>query len=125
MADINSIAKQFTDFYYQTFDSNRSQLAPLYRDSSMLTFEGSQIQGVGQVVEKLTSLPFSKVQHKVTTLDAQPSSPGVASLIVSVTGLLVVDDSPNPLQFSQVFHLIPEGGSYYVFNDIFRFNYGA
>jgi hypothetical protein len=25
-----------------------------------------------------------------------------------------VDDSPNPLQFSQVFHLIPDGGSYYV-----------
>src|SRR6266849_6587685 len=26
-----------------------------------------------------------------------------------------VDDSPNPLQFSQVFHLIPDGGSYYVY----------
>lgn len=25
-----------------------------------------------------------------------------------------VDDSPNPLQFSQVFQLIPENGSYYV-----------
>jgi hypothetical protein len=30
MADINSIAKAFTDFYYQTFDSNRQQLTPLY-----------------------------------------------------------------------------------------------
>ena len=39
----------------------------------------------------------------------------MASLIVSVTGLLVVDDSPNPLQFSQVFHLIPDGGGYYVY----------
>ena len=75
------------------------------------------------------------MQHKVTTLDAQPSSATVASLIVSVTGLLVVrqaylrygtvltasqflslqvDDSPNPLQYSQVFQLIPDGGSYYV-----------
>lgn len=26
-----------------------------------------------------------------------------------------VDDSPNPLQFSQVFHLIPDGASYYVY----------
>lgn len=76
------------------------------------------------IIEKLTSLPFQKVLHKVTTRDAQPSSPSVASLIVNVTGLLVIDDSPNPLQFSQVFHLIPEGGSYYVFNDIFRLNYG-
>jgi hypothetical protein len=30
MADINSIAKQFTDFYYTTFDSNRGSLLSLY-----------------------------------------------------------------------------------------------
>ncbi|KAI0059031.1 nuclear transport factor 2 [Artomyces pyxidatus] len=125
MADINAIAKQFTDFYYSTFDSSRSTLGSLYRDNSMLSFEGAQTLGASAIVEKLTNLPFQTVQHKVSTLDAQPSSATVASLIVSVTGLLVVDDSPNPLQFSQVFQLIPDGGSYYVFNDIFRLNYGA
>ncbi|KAH9961065.1 hypothetical protein BC827DRAFT_1260578 [Russula dissimulans] len=125
MADINAVAKQFTDFYYSTFDLNRSNLAPLYRESSMLTFEGNPTQGANAIIEKLTSLPFGKVLHKVTTLDAQPSSQSIASLIVNVTGLLVVDDSPNPLQFSQVFQLIPEGGSYYVLNDIFRLNYGS
>ncbi|KAI0713487.1 nuclear transport factor 2 [Earliella scabrosa] len=125
MADINAIAKQFTDFYYSTFDANRANLQSLYRDVSMLSWEGSPIVGAANITEKLTSLPFEKVQHKVTTLDAQPSSPSLASLIVSVTGLLVVDDSTNPLQFSQVFQLIPDGGSYYVFNDIFRLNYGA
>jgi hypothetical protein len=30
MTDINAIAQQFTDFYYQAFDSNRSGLGPLY-----------------------------------------------------------------------------------------------
>ena len=30
MADINTIAQQFTTFYYQTFDVNRSNLASLY-----------------------------------------------------------------------------------------------
>ncbi|KAK7035769.1 nuclear transport factor 2 [Favolaschia claudopus] len=123
MADIDAVAGQFVDFYYQTFDSDRKNLGSLYRDASMLTFEGAQIAGSAAIVEKLVSLPFQKVQHKVTTKDAQPSSGSVASLLVSVTGLLVVDDSPNPLQFSQVFHLLPEGGSYYVFNDIFRLNY--
>ncbi|VDB83265.1 unnamed protein product [Peniophora sp. CBMAI 1063] len=123
MADINAIANQFTDFYYSTFDSNRQGLSSLYRDHSMLTFEGSQIMGGAAITEKLVSLPFQKVVHKVTTRDAQPSAPGQTSLIVSVTGMLVVDDSPNPLQYSQVFHLLPEGGSYYVYNDIFRLNY--
>ncbi|TFK46018.1 nuclear transport factor 2 [Heliocybe sulcata] len=125
MADINNIAKQFTEFYYSTFDSNRAGLQSLYRDTSMLSFEGQPTQGAAGIAEKLTALPFQRVQHKITTLDAQPSSPSVASLIVSVTGLLLVDDGENPLQFSQVFQLIPEGGSYYVLNDIFRLNYGA
>ncbi|KAI0694161.1 nuclear transport factor 2 [Cerioporus squamosus] len=125
MADINAIAKQFTDFYYTTFDTNRAGLQNLYRDVSMLSWEGTPIMGASAISEKLTTLPFEKVQHKVTTMDAQPSSPSVASMIVSVTGLLLVDDSPNPLQFSQVFQLIPDAGSYYVYNDIFRLNYGA
>lgn len=30
MADIHSVAKQFTDFYYSTFDANRSGLQSLY-----------------------------------------------------------------------------------------------
>ncbi|KAJ6582828.1 hypothetical protein B0H10DRAFT_2235120 [Mycena sp. CBHHK59/15] len=122
-ANIDAVAGQFIDYYYQTFDGDRSALAALYRDNSMLSFEGAQIAGAPAIVEKLVTLPFQKVQHKVTTRDAQPSSTTVASLLVSVTGMLVVDDSPNPLQFSQVFHLIPEGGSYYVYNDIFRLNY--
>ncbi|KAF5386570.1 hypothetical protein D9615_001918 [Tricholomella constricta] len=124
MTDINAIAKQFTDFYYTTFDTNRANLNSLYRPESMLSWEGSPIMGVNAIVEKITGLPFAKVQHRVTTLDAQPSSPSVASLLVSVTGLLVIDDNENPLQFSQIFQLIPDGSSYYVYNDIFRLNYG-
>jgi hypothetical protein len=125
MADIDAIAKQFTDFYYSAFDANRGSLTPVYRDHSMLSWEGTPIQGSAAINEKLTTLPFQKVVHKITTLDAQPSSPTVASLLVSVTGLLQVDDGENPLQFSQIFHLIPDGASYYVLNDIFRLNYGA
>ncbi|EKM56002.1 uncharacterized protein PHACADRAFT_257005 [Phanerochaete carnosa HHB-10118-sp] len=124
MADINAVAKQFTSFYYSTFDSDRAGLRSLYRPQSMLTWEGTPILGDAAIAEKLVTLPFQTVQHKVTTLDAQPSSPSVASLIVSVTGLLIVDEGSNPLQFSQVFQLIPDGSSYYIYNDIFRLNYG-
>jgi len=125
MADINTVAKQFTDFYYTTFDTNRADLQGLYRQNSMLSWEGNQVLGAANISEKLTALPFDKVQHKVTTLDAQPSDPTMSNMIVSVTGLLLVDDNQHPLQFSQVFQLVPEQGSFYVFNDIFRLNYGA
>ncbi|WFD37117.1 Nuclear transport factor 2 [Malassezia japonica] len=120
---MEQVAQQFTDYYYTTFDADRSQLAALYRPQSMLTFEGAQTQGAQAIVEKLASLPFQKVQHKVDTRDAQPTGDGQA-LVVLVTGMLLVDDGQNPLKFSQSFTLLPENGSFYVFNDIFRLNYG-
>ena len=86
MGDINTIAKQFTDFYYTTFDTNRAGLQSLYvrvpwacainaidaypstsvylglfsfflctkRADSMLSWEGSSIQGASLISEKLT-----------------------------------------------------------------------
>jgi hypothetical protein len=90
----------------------------------MLTFEGSQHQGQKGIIEKLSSLPFQSVQHSITTFDAQPGSPN-GDIIVMVTGNLRVDNEENLMRYSQVFHLVPEGNSYYVFNDIFRLNYSA
>lgn len=96
----------------------------IQRDQSMLTFETSQVQGAKAIVEKLTALPFQKVGHRITTLDAQPASPN-GDVLVLVTGDLLIDEEQNPQRYSQVFHLIPEAGSYFVYNDIFRLNYGA
>jgi len=91
--------------------------------------------GVDAILTKLTTLPFAKVAHQVTTSDFQPVmpdpvAPGMpappASVLVFVSGSLMVDDSPNPLKFSQVFHLSPDPAnpmSYWVRNDMFRLNY--
>jgi hypothetical protein len=115
------IATQFVNFYYSTFDRNRQELTSLYRIQSMLTFEGLQYQGYEKIVEKLVTLPFQKVVHQIVTIDVQPSSPSVtpqAPILVSVTGRLLVDEEQNPQQ------LVCENGNYYIFNDIFRLNYG-
>jgi hypothetical protein len=53
------------------------------------------------------ALPFSKVAHRVLTLDAQPASASIASILVLVTGQLLVDDGQNVLQYSQMFHVGP------------------
>ncbi|KAL8846680.1 MAG: hypothetical protein Q9221_008239 [Calogaya cf. arnoldii] len=122
--DFQGIAQQFTEFYYDTFDRDRSELAPLYRDQSMLTFESAAVQGTEGIVQKLRDLPFQKVKHQVNTLDAQPSSPE-GGIIVMVTGALMVDDEERPMNYTQVFQLLPNGaGSYFVFNDMFKLIYG-
>jgi hypothetical protein len=39
------LLQAFTDHYYNLFDTNRSALAGLYQDQSLLTFEGERFQG--------------------------------------------------------------------------------
>mmetsp|Transcript_11357 Transcript_11357/g.19432 ORF Transcript_11357/g.19432 Transcript_11357/m.19432 type:complete len:132 (+) Transcript_11357:1132-1527(+) len=122
------VGEAFVAHYYQNFDANRAGLAPLYRDNSMLTFEGEPFMGAINVINKLTSLGFQKVAHQIITCDCQPilaSQPN--GIVVFVSGNLMVDDSPNPMKFSQTFVLMPDPSnpaSYYVHNDLFRLNYG-
>lgn len=124
MANFLDVAKQFTEFYYNQFDQDRKALAPLYRDNSMLTFESASVAGVAGIVEKLSALPFEKVKHQVSTLDAQPSSES-GGILILITGALLVDEEQRPMNYTQAFQLLPDGaGSYFVFNDIFKLVYG-
>ncbi|GIZ38442.1 hypothetical protein CKM354_000185900 [Cercospora kikuchii] len=124
-ADFQGVAKQFVEYYYKTFDTNRNDLAALYRDQSMLTFEGNPTQGGAAITTKLSELPFQRVEHQVATLDAQPSNDG-GGILVIVTGALLVEEERRPMSYSQTFQLSPDGqGSYYIFNDIFRLVYPA
>ncbi|QIW95179.1 hypothetical protein AMS68_000697 [Peltaster fructicola] len=122
MADFENIAKQFTEFYYNLFDNNRPELVSLYRNNSMLTFETSPVQGATNIVQKLVDLPFKNVKHQISTQDAQPSNEA-GGILVIVTGALLGET--RPMSYTQTFQLLPEGGSYFVFNDIFRLVYPA
>ncbi|KAL8931846.1 MAG: hypothetical protein Q9211_006693 [Gyalolechia sp. 1 TL-2023] len=141
MGDFVQVAQQFTQFYYTTFDQNRSNLAALYRDQSMLTFESDRVQGTSGIVEKLVSLPFQKIKHQVATLDAQPSSEQGGIIVMSIAECnredlqdptrparadnLQVDEEERTMNYTQVFQLLPDGaGSYFVFNDMFKLIYG-
>jgi hypothetical protein len=70
----------------------------------MLTWEGSQFLGSTSILEKLTvsdlpflgsttyivqALPFTKVQHRIVTLDAQPL-PITGGMSILITGELLV-----------------------------------
>ena len=65
MADFETVGKQFIAHYYNQFDTDRSQLGPLYNDESMLTFEGEQFLGKDKIGEKLGALP--SIKHHVAT----------------------------------------------------------
>lgn len=123
-SNIDEVARQFVAFYYQTFTSNRANLGSLYQEHSMLTFEGQQVAGTSNIVSKLTALPITTIQPQIDTLDAQPSHPSAGSILIFITGRMQVDQESQPMRFSQTFQLLPSGGTFYIFNDIFRLNYG-
>ncbi len=123
MANHADVGRAFVTHYYTVFDSDRTQLGPLYDHTSMLSFEGAHLQGGAAIVEKLRNLQFQTVAHKIGTLDTQPTVGG--GILVFVCGHLVADgEAERPLMFSQTFHLMPTAaGGYFVLNDMFRLNY--
>jgi hypothetical protein len=112
-----NIATQFGGLYYNTFDTNRAALGRFFRDASTISFEGDNLIGSNAFLNKLQNLGIPNgAQHRVVTVDAQPSIAGGGSLIVFVTGDYVQQ------QFSEVMQLVPDGtgNGYYVHNLIFR-----
>lgn len=87
----------------------------------MLTFEGQQVQGSQNILQKLKSI--GKVHHTVKSMDVQPSK-DASALVIFVTGSITIDGE-NPLHFCEFFQLVSTApGQYYVHNDVFRLNYG-
>merc|ERR1711997_856161 len=123
--DLNAIGKAFVEHYYTLFDGNRLQLADLYQDTSMLSYENEQYAGKKDIMAKLCNgVFFRKIQHIPKTLDVQPS--GANGLMIMVTGELTVDEEPNPIKYGQMFHLLPTDTTmkrFWLHNDIFRLNY--
>lgn len=118
MEQVVAYGQAFAQHYYTTFDTNRPGLAPLYGPDSIMTFESNQVQGAPAIVTKLTELPFQRIQHVLTKVDVHPTVGN--GILVSVLGQLKTDDDP-PHSFMQCFVLRDAGGgSYYIFNDIFR-----
>nr|XP_020460087.1 nuclear transport factor 2 isoform X2 [Monopterus albus]XP_020460088.1 nuclear transport factor 2 isoform X2 [Monopterus albus] len=86
-------------------------------DTSCLTWEGQQFQGKRAIVEKLSSLPFTKIAHSITAQDHQPTPD--CCILSMVVGQLKVDDDPI-MGFHQSFILKNINDAWVCTNDTFR-----
>ncbi|KAL6080260.1 hypothetical protein STEG23_010381 [Scotinomys teguina] len=86
-------------------------------DASCLTWEGQQFQGKAAIVEKLSSLPFQKIQHSITAQDHQPTPD--SCIISMVVGQLKADEDPI-MGFHQMFLLKNINDAWVCTNDMFR-----
>ncbi|KFQ28925.1 PREDICTED: nuclear transport factor 2 [Merops nubicus] len=111
------IGSSFVQHYYQVFDTDRTQLGAIYIDASCLTWEGQQFQGKAAIVEKLSSLPFQKIQHSITAQDHQPTPD--SCILSMVVGQLKADEDPI-MGFHQIFLLKNINDAWVCTNDMFR-----
>ena len=58
-------------------------------ETSLMTFEGQQMQGSVKIMEKFGSLTFQKIAHLVTAVDCQPMFDG--GILINVLGQLKVE----------------------------------
>ncbi len=115
--EFEQIGNAFAQHFYNVFDQNRANLAPLYQEQSLLTYQGAKIQGRVNILKKLEELPFRTVKHDILDIDCQPSVSG--GVIVFVNGFIKTDDDPQH-RFSEVFHLVPANNSFFITNHLFR-----
>eukprot|EP01083_Nonionella_stella_P087539 243607_1 len=92
MSDPQAIGKSFVQHYYGTYAQDRKNLGNLFKDESMMTYEGSQHKGGQSIMTKLSSLQFTTVKHETKTMDVQPS--GAGGLLIVVTGDVFVKSMP-------------------------------
>lgn len=118
----DQVAQAFVQHYYAKRDSNVDELASLYQPQSVMTFEGTKVQGSAAIIEKFKQV--GQCQHQVKGMDVQPST-STSAILIFVTGSIKIGGD-NPLHFCQMFQLVSMGGpsNFYVHNDIFRLNYG-
>ena len=117
--NINDVATSFLNTYYSTMMNSRDQLINFYTDNSMLTYEGKNFAGLKEIKEKIESFSFKSINFNFSEYDLQPS-PYPSGLVIFVTGTLQMDGE-NTFNFAHCFQLLPNNGSYYVHNEMFRF----
>ncbi|KAL4695209.1 hypothetical protein H8959_000304 [Pygathrix nigripes] len=76
-----------------------------------------KFQGKAAIVEKLSSLPFQKIQHSITAQDHQPTPD--SCIISMVVGQLKADEDPI-MGFHQMFLLKNISDAWVCTNDMFR-----
>ncbi|KAK6539215.1 Nuclear transport factor 2 [Orbilia ellipsospora] len=125
--DYEGIAEQILEYYYSTFDEDRSKLEPLYRQTSIFSFSGTGVKATGTtaIIEALKDLPFQKLVRNRQHIDVHPLHPfrqDNSDILVLVCGTLKMDDAP-PNCFSHMLSLVKEGGTYFIEHDVLQFIY--
>lgn len=125
LADPHIVGNAFVQKYYNHLYESPAQVHRFYLEDSVLGRPGSDgemvsVNSLKAINEQIMAFDYENTKIQILTADSQASyKNGVVTL---VTGLLTVKDGER-MRFSQSFFLVPQKGSYFVLNDVFRYVY--
>ncbi|CAA7039315.1 unnamed protein product [Microthlaspi erraticum] len=123
LVDPHIVGNAFVQKYYNHLYDSPEEVHRFYLEDSVLGRPGSDgemvsVRSLKAINEQIMSFDYKSSKIHILTADSQGSyKNGVVTL---VTGLLTVKDGER-MRFSQSFFLVPQNGSYFVLNDVFRY----
>ncbi|CAN6878620.1 unnamed protein product [Brassica oleracea var. botrytis] len=123
LADPHIVGNAFVKKYYNHLYESPSQVHRFYLEDSVLGRPGSDgemvsVNSLKAINEQIMSFDYENSKIQILTADSQASY--MSGVVTLVTGLLTVNDGER-MRFSQSFFLVPQKGSYFVLNDVFRY----
>lgn len=94
-------AEAFTTLYFAQLTARQSALELWYAEDAQLTLGDTPYMGTRMICEQLIRLPVA--EYDVNTIDVEPDAD--ASVVVRVTGLLMLDQTPGGRPFEASFTL--------------------
>ncbi|XP_023644952.1 putative G3BP-like protein isoform X2 [Capsella rubella] len=123
VVDPHTVGNAFVQKYYNHLYESPAEVYQYYREDSVFGRPGSDgemdsVKSLQAINDKIMSFDYENSKIQILTADSQASyKNGVVTL---VTGLLTVKEGERK-RFSQSFFLVPQNGSYFVLNDVFRY----
>ncbi|XP_010527973.1 PREDICTED: ras GTPase-activating protein-binding protein 2 [Tarenaya hassleriana] len=121
--DPHIVGNAFVQKYYNHLYESPAEVHRFYLEDSVLGRPGPDgemvsVKSLKAINEQLMSFDYQNSKIQILTADSQESyKDGVVTL---VTGLITGKDGEG-MRFSQSFFLVPQKGSYFVLNDVFRY----
>ncbi|GAM20313.1 hypothetical protein SAMD00019534_034880 [Acytostelium subglobosum LB1] len=111
--------------YYNFIDTDRTNLMKLYKDNSLVAWNGTELRGMQMIESLYKEVP--KTSHKVETYDAQytlggPSqSKQIVSVLIIVTGKVTfADTATHNFHQTLVLGKDPVSQNFYLVSDCMR-----
>ncbi|KAJ5748972.1 uncharacterized protein N7511_010668 [Penicillium nucicola] len=121
--DSAPIAQEFLKFYYAAFESDRQQLAPLYRNNSKLSHEDNSLTGVEKILSHISSMP--QVKRELVNMYSHYTNENKNAIMIMMHGHLLASDTQR-MNFVHVFSLQQEpNGGFYIASEMYQLVFNA